>query len=196
MDEPTLGLMSSYWNDPFCPEAPWFRPNLKSDPRNFPNRTGGRRMRHPYLPPIVYPRPPDQTTNFGFDPLNRIPAVTVKTLGGSAVAKFPEFADDVRITETWFADGLSTTVDLFHHFYAFWKYQLPQGYYIGWQPRDLTPKNFFVDILDVRLGSADEFVVEELGEYRPFFMRQTLSVTFKLIREVKSPSGVVVAIGN
>jgi hypothetical protein len=196
MDEPTLGLMPSYWNAIFCPEAPWFRPNVKSDPRNFPNRTGGRRMRHPYLPPIVYPRPPDQTTNFGFDPLSRIPSATVKTLGGSAVAKFPEFFDDIRITETWFADGLSTTLDLFHHFYSYWKYQLPAGFYIGWQPRDLTPKNFFIDILDVRLGTPEEFNAEELGNYRPFMTRQALSIMFKLVREVKSPSGVVVSIGN
>ena len=112
-----------------------------------------------------------------------------------ASAKYPEYFDDVKITEIWQAEQLSTITGLFHQFDRYWTYMLPPGRYVGWQPRDLTPKSYFVEILNVALGSAEDFNVEELGDRRPWMMREQLSVTFRLIRDVSYPAGVVASVG-
>jgi len=195
MDFATQGLMAGYIDGFFDPMQPWFRVTSKKDLRLFPKRGGGRRMRHPFLAPIVYQHLPDRTTNFGYDVLARIPSTSVKTLGSNAVAKFPEYDPDIRITETWFANDLSTLTEMFHQFKKYWDTPLQPGQYIGWQPKDASPKSYSIDILDVTCGPAEGFVIEELGDERPYFMREQLSVTFKLVREVQNPSGVAVAIG-
>jgi len=173
----------------------WKPVTSKGDPRLFPARGGGRRMRHPYLDHIVYPRMPDKTLNFGFDVLRRVPSTVLKTATATASAKYPEYFDDVKITEIWQAEQLSTITGLFHQFDRYWTYMLPPGRYVGWQPRDLTPKSYFVEILNVALGSAEDFNVEELGDRRPWMMREQLSVTFRLIRDVSYPAGVVASVG-
>jgi len=152
-------------------------------------------MIHPDLDPILYPSVPDKTINFGHDILRRIPATTVKTESSNVIAKFPERVEDVSVSEIWLAETASTLTRLFHQFHAYWTYVLPLGRYIGWQPRDLTPKNYFIEIIDVRLGSADEFNVEEIGEKRPGLMREQLTVTFRVAHEVQAPAGVIAAIG-
>jgi hypothetical protein len=190
------GLDSTYWNQPFDGMAPWHRCVSKKDPRLFPIKGGGRRMRHPFLAHIVYPRVPDRTTNFLDDRLRHVQAAVTKTIASSAVTKFSDSPEDVVIREVWQARSLSTFTELFRQFYAYLHFQLPPGRYIGWQPRDLTHKNYFVTLLDVQVGEPDHYVVEELGDSRPYYMREQLTVTFKLVREVFAPAGVVVAVGR
>lgn len=194
--EADQGLSSSYWNAPWDWMRPWPRPINRGDRRLSPSCKGGRRMRHPFLVPIIYPSLPDVTMNFGYDRLRRIPFTVTKTLDSSAVAKFPQKGEDVIISEIWRAEQLSTLTQLFHHFHAFWREILPVGRYIGWQPKDLTDRSYFVEILDVRLGQADPYPVEELGAKRPAYMREQLSVSFKLIREAQFPAAVAVMEGD
>jgi hypothetical protein len=195
MDSATQGLMSTWWNDVFDPEAPWHRP-VQRDKRLFPARGGGRRMRHPYLEPIVYPELPHRTINFGYDVLRRVPVQLVRTADSTAVAKFPERVEDVVIREVWLAEELSTYTEFFHQLQEYKLATLPTGDYIGWEAPDLSPKRFAIDLLDVKLGGVDgELLVEELGSERPYYLREQLTVEFKLVREVQHPSGLAYLVG-
>jgi hypothetical protein len=203
VDEATRGLAANYGDASLDPLAPWWKPTRKGDRRLWgpiadgdPPIGAGRRMTHPYHEDLVYARTPDRTINLGDDRLRRSEAVLTKTLNGSAVARYDEFDDDVVIREVWLAESLSTLTDMFRHFHRFWMDQLPPDRFIGWQPRDRTWKRYFIEILRVDCGDVDgEFLVEELGQDRPFLMRTQLSVTFKLIRQVASPSGVLIGGG-
>ena len=195
MDEPNAGLMTSFWNAPFDAPGPWHRCVYRKDARLSPAKKGGRRMRHPFFDPIIYPRNPDKTSNFGYDPLRRVKSVLIKTLDGTAVAKYIDRPDDIVITETWVADSLSTLTELFHQFHRYLIATMPTGRFIGWQPRDLTPRNFFVELLNVECGTPEDYEIEELGTRRPYMMRQALTVSFKLVREVKGAAAVITATG-
>jgi len=196
MDAATQGYMPTYWNAPFDWPGPWHRVAAhKKDARLCPSFGGGRRMRHPFLDPIVYPRNPDRTLNYGYDRLRKVRSVIIKTLDSSAVAKYPEVAEDVVIREIWLAETLSTFTELFHQFHTYLREILPPGRFIGWQPKDLSPKNYFVELLDVQCGTPDDFQIEELGDDRPYYMREQLTVSFKLVREIQAPAGVVNVVG-
>ncbi len=153
-------------------------------------------MLHPFLPDIVYPRLPDRSVNFGFDRLRQIRTIVTKTLDSSAVAKFPEVGSDVILREIWLASQLSTFTDLYHQFHTFHREILPLGRYIGWQPRDMTHKNYFIEMIGVQCGAPDEYVIEELGTDRPYYMREQLTVSFKLVRETQAPAGVMTMVGD
>jgi hypothetical protein len=193
--EADQGLESSFWNMPYDWQGPWHRPTQRKDARYFPERGGGRRLRHPFLDPIVYPRLPDRTFNFGFDRLRKTRSVVIKTLDSSGVAKFVEQPEDVIIREVWLAQDLSTFTELFHGFHTYLREILPPGRFIGWQPKDLTEKSYFIEILDVQCGTPDDFVIEELGSSRPFLMREQLTFAFKLVREIQAPAGIITMVG-
>lgn len=195
MDESNQGLMATYWNAPWDPDAPWHKAGPRKDARHSPAFGGGRRMRHPFLDPIVYPSVPDRTINFGYHALTRVRSVVTKTLSSSAVSKYKDEAEDVIIREIWRAESLSTLTSIFHHFRRYLVETLPPGRYIGWQPRDLSPKSFFIELLNVECGPADEYQIEELGDERQYMMREQLTVSFKLMKEILSPAGVVVMTG-
>lgn len=194
MFEADQGLSTSYWNQPFDWMAPWHRParNNNKDARVNVIGGGGRRMKHPVLDDLVYPHPPDVTLNFGADRLRHVDAAPTRTLGGTSVAKFSEEPDDVQITEIWRAGQLSTEGDFWRLLYEYYVAELPPQSYIGWRPTDRTWKNFFIEILNVRLGSGREFTLDELGSRRPELMRQELAITFKLVREGAFPSGTLI----
>ncbi len=194
MDEGSQGLCSQYGNAIWDWMQPWWRPSRVVDKRLTPIKGGGRRLRHPFLPHIVYPRVPDRTLNFAYDRLTRGRTVNVDTLTAMGTAKFTDPRDAVIIQEVWLANQLSTLTKFFHALRRYWVEVLPPGRYVGWQPRDLTWKNYFVEILDVQLGQPDEFHVEELGE-RPFIMREQLTLTFRTPKEYFHPAGSRVAVG-
>jgi hypothetical protein len=199
MDEATLGLGSNYGNAHFDPWAPWWRPSRRGDRRLSNPRSGiggGRRMTHPYRKDILYARTPDFTTNFGWDVLPRADAVVTQMLEGAAVTDFAGYPDGTIIREIWPAQELSTVTGMFAQFYRFRRDILPDGDYIGWQPRDRTWKRYAIQLLDVICGDLeDEFIIEQLGSARPFLMRKGLTVKFKTVREVASPSSVLVGSG-
>lgn len=195
MDAATQGYIPTYWNAPFDWPGPWHRVTQRDDARLTPTLGGGRRMRHPFLDHIVYPQTPDRTLNFGYDRLRKTRSVVIKTLDSSAVAKYSESSEDVIIREIWLAETLSTFTELFHQFHTYLREILPPGRFIGWQPKDLSPKNYFVELLDVQCGTPDDFTIEELGDDRPHYMREQLTVAFKLVREIQAPAGVVNVVG-
>lgn len=204
MDEVTRGLGSNYQEAVFDCLSPWWKPTTRRDKRlqpavmGDPRQSAGRRMTHPLLDDLVYARIPDRTVNFAHDTLPRSEAVVTRTLQGSAVARFDEFLDDVIIREVWLAQALSTITDMWRAFYTYWRTQLPPGYFLGWQPRDRTAKRYAIELLRVDCGDADnEFLIESLssGGKEPGMMRHQLSVTFRTIREVASPSSVVIGGG-
>jgi len=201
VDELTRGLGANYGEAVFDPLSAWWRPARRGDGRlrnaveGDPITGGGPRMTHPYYEDLVYARTPDRIVNLGSDGLRRADSVVTKTLDGSATARFDEFPDDVIFREIWLAETLSTLTDMQRHFHRFWMDPLPPDRYIGWQPRHRTWKRYFIEILRVDCGDADgEYLIEELGK-RPGMMRVALSVTFKTIREIKSPSGIILAGG-
>ncbi len=201
MDEATRGLAANYGEAIFDPLSPWWKPTSRRDKRLHPAverdpvMSAGRRMSHPYYEDLVYSRTPDRTINMSSDTLLRAETVITRTLDGSAVARYDNFLDDIIIREVWLAQTLSTLTDMFRHFQRFWMATLPPERYLGWQPRDLTHKRYAIEILRVDCGEADgEFLIEEIGK-SPGMMRQQLGVTFKTIREVNSPSGIVIGGG-
>ncbi len=191
----TRGIRSPWQPDALDADGDWHRA-VARDARLFPARGNGRRMRHPYLDPIVYPEQPHRTVNFGYDVLTRAPVVLARTADSTAVARFPDRIEDVVIREVWAAEELSTKTEFFHALRRYWTTTLPPGRFIGWEAPDLSPKRFAIQLLAVRLGQADdEMLVEELGRERPYFMREALTVEFKMLREVEFPAGVAGFVG-
>ncbi len=178
------------------PLGDWQRLALKPhrDKRLFPEKGGGRRMRHPFLPSIVYPRLPDITEGFGYDVMKHPEVVVSKTEGASAVTVFPGYKDDVVVKEIWSAGELSTFTRLLHRFHQFLVYPLPTGYFLGWQPRDLSHKNFAVQLVNVECGEGANYIMEKIGDVDPM-MRRVLTVSFKLVREAAAPSGSITLVG-
>lgn len=207
MDIETQGLMTSWWNGVFDPMTPWRMAATDDDPRlhdpvdvKVGNRTvrfgGGRQMRHPFLDSITYPQLPKRTTGFGRYPLRKVSSVVVKTIDSSAVTKFLDAPEDVIMTETWTADQLSAEADLFYAFHRYIVTPLPIGRFLGWRPRDISYKSFFIELLDVQSGlGGDEYHVTEMGNSRPFLITEPLTISFKLIREIDDPAGVEIGQG-
>jgi hypothetical protein len=201
VDEVTRGLGSNYQEAVFDCLSPWWKPTTRRDKRlqpaieGNPVKSAGRRMTHPFLEDLVYSRIPDQTINMAADTLPRAETVVTRTLDGSAVARYDDFLDDIIVREIWLAQSASTITDMWRHLHRYWMAKLPPDRFIGWQPRDLTPKRYAIEILRVYCGPADgEFLIESIGR-EPGLMRQQLSVTFRTIREVASPSGILLAGG-
>lgn len=195
------GLMTSYWSDVIAPEMPWHRALIPKgidggDPRLFPVRGGGRELRHPYLPRIVYPRLPDRTFNFGYDILRKTRTVLTKTIDSTTSATFRDEIEDVLIREVWLSQGgLSTRTSFFHAIQSYFAAVMPPGRYVGWIPRDLTAKCYFVQLIDIQVGSVDDFGIDEIGRV-PYMMREAMTLTFKCVREIFAPSGVVIGVGR
>jgi len=195
MFEGDQGLCVTHWEQPVDWHGPWRRAVHKRDHRYFPKRGGGRRFRHPFLDPILYPRLPDKTAGMDQDRVLRVKSIVTKTLDSSVVSKFRDKDEDVQITETWAANTLSTEVGFFRMLHKYLLDPLPIGRYIGWQPRDLTWKSYFIEMLDVQIGSDNDYVVEELGDERPYLMREQLVVRFKLVREIIAPVSSIIITG-
>lgn len=178
----------------------WWRPLRRTDWRLRPAVEGnprvgaGRRMTHPYLDPIIYPRVPDETYGFDFDVLVNPEGVVTKTLEGSVFSDFEEFPDDVIMREVWLARDMSTLTGFFRELHRYRVTPLPPGQFIGWQPRDRTWKRYAIQIVGLKLGDDEEFHVEELGP-RAHLMRKSLEIRFKTIRDVTSAAGGLVGSG-
>lgn len=187
------------WAD-FDPMSEWWKANRRRDARLRPAVEGkprlgsGRRMRHPYFDPIVYPRVPDQTFGFDHDVIVQPEAVTGKTMAGTAVSDFSSSIDDTLIREVWLAQELSTWSAFAREMMRYRRGVLPAGQWISWEPRDRTHKRYAIQLLKVQLGEADEYLIENLGG-RPYLMRYSLTLTFKTIRDEQLPSGVMVGSG-
>ena len=195
MDKYSKGRASTFWNARFNSRGPWHRATNRKDARYNPVLGGGRRMRHPFLPDIVYPAVPDQTWGFDFDVILKARGVVTKTLDSSGVSNFVDAPEDVVVREIWQPATLSTTAELYRQFQEYRLSKLPVGLFVGWRPLDRSPKNFAVELLDVELGQPDSTMVEEVGEERPHLMRRQLTVSFKMIRELVGIAGVTVGSG-
>jgi len=179
---------------------PWTRPGFSvrnTDPRVCdPSLGGGRRMVHPYFDDIVYPENPTRTPGFDYDAMPGVKSVLTRTQGGTALAKYIDNRDDGIITETWDAGGeLKVSIEFVRELYRYLVTPLQAGDYIGWQPRDKSPFNYFIELIDVKVGSNDQYAMEEIGSQEPYMLTEPLSVIFKLVTEAKSPSGVMVLLG-
>lgn len=175
----------------------WTRPLGKEDARLRPVTTGGRRLIHPFLDDIVYPVLPSRTPNFDYDVLRKTRSVASRTMLGTGIAKYLDERDDVQISEVWEADdGISIPIGFFRLLYRYFtEGPMPPGNYIGWLPKDLSPYGYFVELLDLRLGSSDAYDVVELGSSEPFVLREPLTLTFKTIREARFPTGAMSFMG-
>jgi len=177
------------------PCIPWTRPRRDDDPRVSPSTGGGRRLIHPLLDDIVYPENPNRTIGFDWDVIRKTRAVVTRTEKASAVTHYPELRDDPVIQEIWDAGSASVSVEFYRLLRQYREEILPVGDYIGWQPRDLSPYNYFVELIDVRLGSGDSDEVQEHGDREPFLLSQPLTLVFKLVQEARSPAGSIVLLG-
>lgn len=195
MFEADQGLSTSYWTQPLDPVQPWHRPVQQKDRRYTPKKFGGPRFRHPFRPPIIYPRLPDKRYNFDQDAQFKVTNVVTKTMDSSVVTKFVDKPEDRIVTEVWQADSLSTEIEFYRCLAQYYTEPLPVGEYIGWQPKDASWKNFFIELLQVQVGQAEDFLLEELGDGRPYLMREQLTVKFKLVREIIPPVSSIVVTG-
>lgn len=182
--EADQGLSSAYWSQPYDWQGPWHRAVQKVDRRHAPKFGGGRRMRHPFFEHIVYPRNPDRTSGFDNDALHKQSNIMTKTLDSSVVSSFLDQDEDRVITEIWQAESLSTETGFARMLHRYLITPLPVGEYLGWQPRDKTWKCYFIQLLAVQVGPVEDYLFEELGDERPYLMREQLTVKFKLVREI------------
>ena len=178
------------------PRFPWTRPRTDDDPRENPRTGGGRRLIHPYLEDIVYPEKPNRTLGFDWDVLRKTRAVVTRTEKASVTAHYPELNDDVIIQEIWDAGSASVSIEFYRLLRQYREEILPDGDHIGWQPRDKSPYNYFVELLDVRLGSGDSERAEEHGDYEPFLLAEPLTLVMKLVQDLRPPTGTLVLLGH
>ncbi len=193
---PNCGFQPAGWPTFIHPRFPWTRPRVDHDPAFTTGSGGGRRLIHPYLDDIVYPENPNRTIGFDWDVIRRTRAVVTRTEKGSAVTHYPEYHDDPVITEVWDAGSASVTVEFYRLLKEYRETPLPTGEYCGWQPRDLCPYNYFVELVDVRVGNGDTDEIEEHGDKEPYLLHQPLTLVFKLVQEARSPGGVIVFLGQ
>ncbi len=191
-----LGFRPVGWPAMVNDRIPWTRPRLDNDPRVNPATGGGRRLRHPFLDDIVYPENPNRTIGFDVDALRKTRAVITRTEGASAVAHYPEFRDDVVVQEIWDAGEASVSIEFWRELRQYREEILPVGDFIGWSPADLSPYHYFVELLDVKVGSGDVDEIEEHGNREPFMLNQPLTLVFKLVQEIRPPGAVVVFLGH
>ena len=189
-----LGFQPAGWPALINPRIPWTRPRSKKDPIWITGTDAGRRLSHPYLPDIIYPSFPDRTIGFDWDVIRKTRASIVRTEGGSAAAHYSEFSDDILIREVWNSQ-ISVPVGFWRLLREYRETALETGAFIGWHPRDLSPYNYFVELLDVKVGEEDIDEVSELGDHEPYMLPKPLSLVFKLVREARSPAGQLVMLG-
>ncbi len=207
MDEITQGMMPAFANAIWDPMQPWPRVTHPGDYRNQKpcpdvedfqtvDWGGGRRMRHPLLGDLVYPKPPDITMGVGFDIISKAPTKTILMLDSTASMTFLEEDEDIIITEIWKPDELSTTAEFFYGLQQFWTTLLAPGSYVGWYAPDRFPHPFHIKILSVVLGRPGDYEYEPLKvSDEPWYLRKQLSVSFKTVRDAIAPSGAMVAEG-
>ncbi len=193
------GFGTAYSRAVMDPRAPWQRPTgqFLGDPRLHAPKdqtklSGSRILRHPYLDAIVYPELPSETVNFDFAPLRRCRTAVTKTKDSSAVSRYLDAEEDVVIHEIWRAASASTTIELFRAFHEYFVNPLPFGEFLGWMPRDLSPRCYLVHLIDVRLGSDENYPVSENGRERPYLLKETLSVSLKLVAEAQAPASLAI----
>lgn len=208
MDLETRGLADNWLNASADPLLPWRNPTFKEDPRlhNPLEEKGpendlilvgaGRRLRHPFLPDIVYPRLPDQTLGFGYDVIPKGRAVMIKTISSSAVAHFLDRKEDVVIKEIWKPGQLSTEARFFYALQEFRMTPLPIGQFIGWQPRDATWRKYAVELLSVEAGpTPEEYSITPMGDAKPWLIDQQVVLSMRLIRDFQDPAGIIIGEG-
>lgn len=164
-----------------------------------PSLGGGRRLVHPYFDSIVYPENPTKTVGFDYDALRTMKTVLTRTEGANALTRYPDNRDDVLISETWAGGDLPVSVEFFRLLYQYLMTPLQVGDYIGWQPRDLSPYFYFIEIIDLKLGSGDQYHLEEVLSNQegtaPYLLAEPMTLIFKLVQEAKAPSGVLTLLG-
>jgi len=190
------GFVPSGWPAFFGSRIPSTSARLLQDPRLNPLTGGGRRLIHPYLPDVIYPENPTSTLGFDVDAIPRMRPVVARMAAGSALLQYPDSKDDVLISENWNAGTLSTNVDFVRQLMEYLMSPLPTGDFIGWNPRDRTPYNYFVDLVNLAIGSNDAYHLEEQhSNLDDLLITEPVTLTFKLVRDEASPSGALVFLG-
>ncbi len=190
------GFVPSGWPAFLGSRIPSTSARLLQDPRLNPATGGGRRLIHPYLQDIIYPENPTTTHGFDVDAIPRMRPVLARMAAGTALLQFPDSKDDVLITETWGAGSLSTYVEFVRALIEYLMSPLPTGDFIGWQPRDRTPYNYFVDLVNLAIGSSDLYHLEEQhSDLDDLLITEPVTLTMKLVRDEQSPSGALVFLG-
>lgn len=179
---------------------PWTPPGYaarQEDPRVNPVTGGGRRLVHPYLDDIVYPENPSRTSGFDVDVLRTVKSVLTRTEGGTALVRYTDLPDDVLIQETWDAGGeLRVDIEFARLLYQYLITPLPVGDLIGWQPRDRSPYNYFVEIVDIKIGTNDSYHLEEVGSEEPYMLTEPLTLIMKPVGEARAPAGILTFVGH
>jgi len=157
----------------------------------------GRRMRHPSLGDLVYPKPPDRTLNVSRDVLGKAVTKAILTQGSTVTQTFRHDAEDIIIQEIWNAGDLSTTSQFFHMLHLFWTTLIAPGNFVGWYAPDLMPHPYHIKILSVTLGRPGDFEVGELkiSGSDDWYVKKQLAVAFKPVRDTIAPSGAMMASG-
>jgi len=199
MDELLSGLEDVHCFSLGEPLLPWVRPYVKEDVRLRPQSGAGagRRLVHPYLPDLVYPELPSRIVNFDYDVLRKTRSVATRTAQGTGIAKYLDDRDDVQVSEIWDGGGgISVPIGFFRLLYSYMTEVMPPGNFVGWIAPDLTPHGFFVELLDLRLGSSDAYSVIEMADNEPFVLTDPLTLTWKTIRTARSAPGVMEFMGH
>ncbi len=190
------GFVPSGWAAFLGNRIPSTPARLLNDPRLNPATGGGRRLIHPYLADIIYPENPTTTHGFDFDAVPRVRPVLSRMAAGTALVKYADSKDDVLISEVWNAGSLSTNVEFVRQLLEYFTDVLPTGDYIGWHPRDRSPYNYFVDLVNLQIGAGDVYHLEEIhSNLEPLLIAEPVTMTFKLIRDNVAPSGALTFLG-
>jgi len=143
---------------------------------------------------------PHETLNFARGPIRKIDANIQRTLTSSILVQQPQLDEDVVITEIWIGDSeLSTTSDMYLTFLDFWNTLPALGESLTWEPRDMSEESFSVQIVNVQLGTSGDHKFNEvrsvLATIEGSYLKSTLMVQLKLVRDIKPPKGTISLVG-
>lgn len=115
---------------------------------------------------LVYPYPPEETTNFTTDVLAQRDVAYTKTLTSHSYTKYQQVKADGFIEERFRPEGgISVDWGFFASVYRMWETDpdWQAGEYILWRPMDRTHKAFLVDIVQIKFGEDENFLPEFRG---------------------------------
>lgn len=112
------------------------------------------------VPPVVYSRNPDRTTNLDTQVLPSMIATSLLTLSSTRVVRFERGIEDTICVETWLAGSgvASMTAVQFRLLYEVAAnrpaFDPVAPVFVRWEPRDVSDRAYHVEILGLFVGSG------------------------------------------
>lgn len=165
-----------------------------------------RRLTHPSFPQedglgiFTYLSNPDITRNFIYQPVAKVDAAVQRTLTSSVLIQQPQLDEDVVITEIWTGESkASTLAEMARTLLEFWRTIPAVGENLTWEPLDVTEDSFEVQIVNVQVGTQQDWEYREIRTdittREGAYLANTLMLQLKIVRDARPPKGVISLVG-